>query len=174
LDNILRVENFGVLTALKNCQENEIAYCKLEDKYFIYHDNRWLIYDSKSIKVDNKGLSLNLLDLNVQAISQLPDMNTGQKKELYYAISDWQKKNRQNFYLLYGKTISYFTLFKKDQKEDDSNLASTILSCLEDFKAVKTYEVNDDSIDIWIKDNNDEIVFLKLFGYDRGLVTYNE
>jgi len=93
---------------------------------------------------------------------------------LYYAISDWQKKNRQNFYLLYGKTISYFTLFQKDQKEDDSNLASTILSCLEDFKAIKTYEVNDDSIDIWIKDNNDEIVFLKLFGYDRGLVTYNE
>ena len=176
MKDILRVDNFATLQALKNHRENEVAYCELENRYFIFHEDRWLIYDGKDIEVKGNGLSLNLLDLNAQVISQLPDMGTKEKKELYYEISEWQKKNRQDFYLLYGKTIGYFTLFKKNQEkqEEDSNLASSVIGCLEHFKAVKTYEINNDSIDLWVKDEDNATIFLKLFGYDRGLVTYNE
>jgi hypothetical protein len=70
--------------------------------------------------------------------------------------------------MLYGKEISYFTLFRIS---DSTYFGNEVIDCLNnvgDIKAIDFTEAQD-AIEIWIQDE-DGPTCLYLFPYDSGLV----
>ena len=50
-------------------QEGEIMQNAVDDKFYIWHDDSWML-----INVDNSGINMGLYDINKQIISQLPEL----------------------------------------------------------------------------------------------------
>lgn len=169
MDNLLTVQNYSVLSALQNHSDGEVAYCKDEDKYYVYHDG-WIQVEAS---ITNDGLKLNLYDLNKQIISQLADFTEERVNDLNAAINIWSGARDNKYYLLYGKEIGYFTLFQEDNNEkEDYGLGEGVIECLSSFEAIKEYDINEDAIEIWVK-TEDNVTVLYLFGYDTGVVNYH-
>jgi hypothetical protein len=79
--------------------------------------------------------------------------------------------------MLYGKEISYFTVFyANDNSEEglDNVFSINVTDCLKAFKSVKSidYTENKDAIEIWVSDDNDNVTCLYLFPYDNGVVYF--
>ncbi len=74
------------------------------------------------------------------------------------------------FYMLYGKEISYFTLFQRDisQVED---IGEGVLNCIKDLGYPQSIQLTEDksAIEIWIEDENKVSTVLYFFPYDSGV-----
>lgn len=136
-----------------------------EGKYLMWCDNRW-----NEIKMNSSGVEMGLYDMNKQIIAQLPDLeNWTEKSTLIDNFhTDWDNK----YYMLYGKEISYFSLFEVN---DASVFASIVLECLNNVGTVKAIDLTEgaDAIEMWVIYNN-EPTCLYLFPYDMGLVKVGE
>lgn len=173
MSEILTVKNFKTLQALPNHSEGEVAYCEEEEKYYIYKDE-WIEIEFK--KDPNKGIELNLYDLNKQIISQLPPFEDLQWAGAEKVFADWDESSNHKYYLLYGREIGYFTLFKKNNKNGEFNsLFEALKSCLNDIGDIYAFDITEDksAIEIWVK-YEDNMTVLYLFNYDTGVVTFNE
>ena len=109
---------------------------------------------------------MGLYDMNKHIISQLPVLTDLENKK--YTINSLHAKFNNEFYMLYGKEISYFTLFRIF---DSTYLGNEVIDCLNnvgDIKAIDFTEAQD-AIEIWIQDE-DGPTCLYLFPYDSGLV----
>ena len=169
MDNILKVQNFSILSALPNHEEGEVAYCEDDHQYYIYKNDGWIKVEAQ---MTGDGLKLNLYDLNKQIIEQLKDFDEEQIKDFKDAIEIWKTPKANKYYLLYGREIGYFTLFVEDNDEDDNLLSDSLVECLESFEAIKEYDMNEEAVEIWVK-TEDGVTVLYLFGYDAGVVTYH-
>jgi len=108
-------------------------------------------------------------ELNQSIISQMDDMDATQLNDLKDTIN---VKCNKIYYLLYGREISYFTLFQKKEVVADKDLGTMVLKCLEAFDSVKTFEVQENgAIEIWVK-YEDYVTVLYLFDYSDGVVYY--
>ena len=74
--------------------------------------------------------------------------------------------------MLYGKEISYFTLFKVN---DEEALATILLECINNIGPVKAIDLTEakDALEVWVLSNN-EPTCLYFFPYDMGLVEVGE
>lgn len=72
--------------------------------------------------------------------------------------------------MLYGKDLSYFTLFKLNSI-NTKDFPNKVLDCVKEISdSIKSIEfVNNNAVEIWIK-KEDNIYCLYLFGYDNGLI----
>lgn len=154
---------------MKNHEEGEIVYCESEQQYMVYQNNSWMPVKAE---MTNEGLQLNLYDLNKQIISQLPSLTNNQKEEYIKEINSFKNGD---YYMLYGKEISYFTLLKTGTKEEKlESFGKTIFSLLNDLtEKIYSCEKTEDNeaFEIWIE-YNDEPTVLYLFNYDNGVVKY--
>ena len=142
-------------------QEGEIIQNSIDKKFYIYKDNNWML-----INMESSGINMGLYDMNKQIISQLPVLTDLENKK--YTINSLHAKFNNEFYMLYGKEISYFTLFRIF---DSTYLGNEVIDCLNnvgDIKAIDFTEAQD-AIEIWIQDE-DGPTCLYLFPYDSGLV----
>ena len=149
----------------------EIAYATDTEETYIYGQDGWQVL--KDVKVSGEGLHMSLYELNRSIMEQLPnltDYNTA-----INTINDFKDKTHNSFYMLYGKDISYFTIFKlQDIQYECDSLGSAVFECLENIGTVKTVDVmQEGSVEIWV-DVNGEIHCLYLFPYDTGIVTVKE
>lgn len=72
--------------------------------------------------------------------------------------------------MLYGKELSYFTLFKL---KDSSRFGDEVIECLGYLDGnVKCVDMTEpeDAIEIWVQNGTEEPTCLYLFPYDTGLV----
>lgn len=71
--------------------------------------------------------------------------------------------------MLYGKEMSYFTLFKI---ANFKFFGDEVIECLNNIGDVKCIDMTEpgDAIEIWIQSDMQEITCLYLFPYDTGLV----
>ena len=76
-----------------------------EGKYLIWHNDSW-----NEVKMESGGINMGLYDMNKQIISQLPALNDFTKA--IANVRDLHGKYWNEYYMMYGKEISYFTLFK--------------------------------------------------------------
>ena len=116
-------------------------------------------------------MNLNLYDLNVQLVEQFKDITD--KETLKFKaeqITEFMHKYQNNYYLLYGKEISYFTLFKK--VEQTENAGDVVIECLENIGPIKCIDLteNKDAIEAWVNTPEGKVTCLYLFPYDGGLV----
>ena len=146
-----------------------------EGETFSLADGRMYVYTKDNgfseVKVNgNSSLNLNLYDLNKSAVAQLSTLTN---EEIHIKCDEFTKaiheENKDRYYMLYGKEISYFTLF---QIENSIYFPRTVLDCLNEVGEIKAIDLteNEDAIEIWVQPTNEEPTCLYLFPYDNGLV----
>lgn len=136
-----------------------------EGKFLIWHDNTW-----NEVKIDGGGINMGLYDMNKQIISQLPCMEDfGKALEDIRTLHEtyWNK-----YYMMYGKEISYFTLFEIIGYNDFGN---DVIDCCTNIGPIKAMDLTEagDAIEIWVE-IEDGPTCLYLFPYDSGIVRVGE
>ena len=168
---VLTISKASLLSALQNHEEGEMAYAVDEDKYYLYSNGVW-----QETTVENaptkEQMKMTLYDMNKQVIKQMPVFDEIRVKDAMDTTRTW-KNPLVNLYMLYGKEISYFTLFKKQVLAND-DFVIAVFKCLNDLGGkIYSYEVVDENtIEIWI-DYEGDATCLYLFNYDAGVVVYN-
>lgn len=146
--------------------EGQVAYCEEEKSYKIANNGAWVDFSPES-----SGVSTSLYELNRQIIGQLPPLDEAQINDRIESLNIWRKAD---FYMLYGKEISYFTVLKPDTENlDFENFGEAIFNLLTDItEAIYAMDIIDDNtVEIWIHYEGNPTV-LYLFNYDGGIVTY--
>lgn len=137
-----------------------------EGKYMIWHEDGW-----NEIKMESSGINMGLYDMNKQIISQLHTLNDFTK-----AIADVRnlhEKYLNEYYMMYGKEISYFTLFKVCGMNE---FGQDVIDCCTNIGAIKAMDLTEagDAVEIWVQPQDDEPTCLYLFPYDSGIVQVGE
>lgn len=164
------------LDTLENIQDGQMAYDENTKEYFMYKNGEWMPVEAQ---VTGDGLQINLLELNRNIISQLPDFEEEQWEGSKKVFNDWLSKQSSTHYMLYGREINYFTIFKKGilGESDFATFWDGLKECLNALGPVRSIGVNEledgsaAAIEIWLK-YNDVVTCLYLFNYDEGIVTY--
>lgn len=137
--------------------------------YLIWKDNEW-----KKIEINNSGFELGLYDINKQIISQLPKLSENELcQEKNLTINSLHAKCNNIYYMLYGKEISYFTLFRVI---DSDYFGYEVIECLKNIGTIKVIDFTEtkDAIEIWVENENNSPTCLYLFPYDNGIVEVGE
>ena len=137
-----------------------------EGKYMIWHDGNW-----NEIKMEDSGINIGLYDMNKQIIAQLPVLNDFTKA--IADVRDLHGKYWNEYYMMYGKEISYFTLFKVCGMNE---FGQDVIDCCANIGAIKAMDMTEaaDAIEIWVQPDNGEPTCLYLFPYDNGVVQVGE
>ena len=138
-----------------------------EGEYLIWKDGNW-----NKINVEGSNISMGLYDMNKQIIAQLPTLTTNDLLEKLPLVEELHNKYNNEYYMLYGKEISYFTLFKLKQVESFPHEA---IDCLQNIGPIKAIDLTEDkdAIEAWVM-ADDEATCLYLFPYDMGVVVVGE
>lgn len=138
-----------------------------EGNYLVWKDGNW-----NKINVEGSNISMGLYDMNKQIIAQLPTLTTDDLLEKLPLVEELHNKYNNEYYMLYGKEISYFTLFKLKQVESFPHEA---IDCLQNIGSIKAIDLTEDkdAIEAWVM-ADDEATCLYLFPYDIGVVIVGE
>ena len=169
-NNILSVPTKATLEALVQHEEGELALCEEDKTYYRYSsENGW---QPLPTKMTSEGLQIDLYTLNKQIIAQLPPFDTKRIADAKDTLEHWHIDNVP--YLLYGKEISYFTLFYPTDKEEEDTFVECVFDCLSSISdTVYSFDiVSDEAIEIWM-DFCGEATVLYLFDYSGGMVYYH-
>ena len=141
--------------------DGEVVVDSTSKKIMVFHDGAWV-----PMQTDGTGLNLGLYDINKQIIAQLPPMEDFEKA--VESVITLYEKYKNEYFMLYGKEISYFTLFKII---DDFWFSSDVIDCCNNVGVIKAFDLTEagDAIEIWVE-NEDGPTCLYLFPYDNGLV----
>lgn len=170
----LVVKNLSHLYALQNHEDGELAYVESDKKVYVWHpEDGWQLID-----IENKGLELNLYDLNKNLMNQ---MEPWPKERLWQEGNDiifkfFTTEPYDKHYMLLCAEYHYYTIFDGDADADATDdFTSTVLGIVEELGPVYSIDKTEDgdALEFWIKPLNqpEPLVFL-LFPYDRGVVRY--
>lgn len=164
---MINVETFDILNSLPSTpEEGEYAVVNQEKKVYKYINGEWIAATMDS------GLKVNLYELNKTAVRSLPALTEeliNKKKE---QVKQFINKNKK-FFMLMCKDIGYYTLFKKTGNSSSSNrpyLYNEVFECAMDIGSIHSVVINEDSIEFWIKNEDDVYMFL-FFPYDNGVIS---
>lgn len=167
---ILTISKASLLPNLRNHEEGEIAYAADTDKYYKYENDAWVETEIENPPT-REQLNMTLYDMNKQLAKQMPLYDEAHLKDMAESLRSW-KRDDVNLYMLYGKEISYFTLFQKHMLAKD-NFIQALFECLNSFEGIYSFEIVDDNTaEIWVK-YEDDATCMYLFNYDAGVVIYN-
>lgn len=145
--------------------EGEVIQDSITGEICVYHNGHWV-----TMSADSAGLNLGLYDLNKQIIAQLPEL--ADLNKAIQAIEALHEIYRNKYYMLYGKEISYFTLFKLIEPQ---YFAQEVLDCLRNVGKIKAIDPDESgtAVEIWVE-TDEGPTCLYLFPYDSGLVQVGE
>lgn len=138
-----------------------------EGKYLMWHDNNW-----QTFQMNGSDIKLDLYDMNKQIISQMPPLSDRGFEKAMKDITFLHVMYQNEYYMLYGKEISYFSVFRVIEPEQ---LAEAIFECCVNVGTIKAMDLTEeqDAIEIWVE-NADGPTCLYFFPYDNGLVQVGE
>lgn len=147
-------------------EENEIIQ-NPEGEYLIWKDGAW-----NKINIEGSDISMDLYDMNKQIIVQLPTLTDDELNEKKYSIDALNGKYNNEYYMLYGKEISYFTLFKIVEPQ---YFSYEVIECLKNVGDIKAIDLTEDkdAVEAWVMADG-EATCLYLFPYDLGIVQVGE
>lgn len=142
-------------------KEGEVVQDSVSGDYAMWHDGAWQI-----IKMEGGGIELGIYDINKQIIAQLPDLIDWDKVET--TLNNFETDWNNEYYMLYGKEISYFTLFKI---KEATAFGREVIEVVKNIGPVKAMDLTEtaDAIEVWVI-YKDEPTCLYLFPYDMGIV----
>lgn len=125
--------------------------------------------------------SISLYELNRSMIKQQGPLEAETIPTKMTMLKNFSKSTNNKYYLLYGKEISYFTLFIKDQNWELQSLDLGVIECLANVGTIYSIEQTEskDAIEIWVETNPIEenegiLTCMYLFPYDSGIVKIGE
>lgn len=168
---------FKTIEQMEACTTDEhvCAYCEENGKFYTFHEGKWVVIE-ENIK-ELMPSPMQLYELNKQFVSQLPPLTEQDLKDRKEMVDNWVDESI-DFYLLYGREISYFTLFQRCKDEAITESISDILfECLDGIGTVISMDVltelDEPTIEIWVKiaveDQEDFVTVLYLFDYTKGV-----
>lgn len=175
----MEVQVFDNETTLKRVVRNNVKTFSNGDKIKISSNNSFYEYqDGKFIKIKDNNIigAISLYELNKQIISEFTPYDSKKIKEKKKELTKYIESNDKNkYFMLLGKEISYYTLFSKRNKGKD--FATALIDCLINIGDIldisEQYESNGKNIEIWVKlKDKDEVTCLFLFPYDEGVVNF--
>jgi hypothetical protein len=88
-------------------------------------------------------------------------------------INTLYKTYHNKYFMLYGKEISYFTVFKIIEPQ---YLGDDVLDCCLNVGLIKAMDLTEtgDAVEIWVQPHDGEPTCLYLFPYDNGIVQVGE
>ena len=102
------VPTISVLNALQNHIEGECVYCEEDGKIYSWQENDgW-----GPIDVQNKGISMNLYELNKTIVNQLPPLTSSEIAVRMDVIHKLHNESMNNHYMLLCKEYNYYTIFE--------------------------------------------------------------
>ena len=155
----------------------EVVYVIDEKTFYLYNDGNFT-----KIPTDT-DLKLSLYDMNAQVISQLPTLSEEKLNNKNKDFKNFIKETNNNFYMLYGKEISYFTVFHNLDPyigyigyQIYTDFYEVLLECLRNIGEVKSFDLTEakDAFEIWVKIDEDKTTCLYFFPYDTGIVYVQE
>ena len=159
------------LYALQNHTEGECIYCEEDGKIYSWQENDgW-----GQIEFENKGISMNLYDLNKSIMNQLEPMSNtdiAKKIELFEGL---RLKHMNIHYMLLCKDYNYYTIFEADSMTTIPNFGAAVCEIVSNLGKVISIEFTEaeDAIEFWIVPEGEEEAFVfYLFPYDTGVVYY--
>lgn len=170
---MVTVRHYKDLKALRNHEEGETAYVESDKCGYIYHDGKW-----HKVDASESGITMNLYELNKSLYSQMDALDDD---SLECLKKDIDKGFKKKFYLLYGKEISYFSLFVREQfiiqdpENPQPSLGEAVIECLKSFEKVYSYEFkdNEQTVEIWVHNEETGLAtVLYLFDYTDGVIYY--
>ena len=117
--------------------------------------------------------NIELYELNRSIIEQQGVLNADTLAEKFKLINIFAADTKNDFYMLYGREMNYFTVFAKHEKWELETLALAVTECLANIGTVYSIELTaeKDAIEIWVKDiHQDLLTCMYLFPYDSGIV----
>lgn len=159
------------LYALQNHTEGECVYCEEDSKIYSWQeDSGW-----GPIEFENKGISMNLYDLNKTIVNQLPPLGRQDIATRMDIIYDLRNKTMNNHYMLLCKEYNYYTIFESDTMLNMPTFGAAVAEIIDGIGEVFSIDATEDggAIEIWIKpEGEDEALVFYLFAYDAGVVYY--
>ena len=160
------VKSLALLKSLplrhKEDGEYEMALVEEEQKIYKYTDGEWVEYKSP------EGLTISLLELNSIAVTQLASLTDEEIVKAKFAINKFVSLG---YYMLLSNELKYYTVFdfNKNYTKDNPRLIDEVIACLQELGNIKSYEINDDSIEFWIT-KDDKSYPLYFFDYSGGVI----
>lgn len=117
--------------------------------------------------------NIELYELNRSIIEQQGALDADALTEKFELINTFATNTKNDFYMLYGREINYFTVFTKHEKWELETLALAVTECLANIGSVYSIELTaeKDAVEIWVKDiHQDLLTCMYLFPYDGGIV----
>ena len=138
--------------------------------YSYYDGANWIESETPIGAIKDINMGMSIYELNKQLVEQEGPLTN--PKEKICLIDSYREETGATFYLLYGKEISYFTLFTCIYQEYEfETLGEAVFECLSNVGEVYSVErtADENAIEIWIK-ADDNMTCLYLFPYDSGIV----
>jgi hypothetical protein len=145
------------------------VYCEEDGKIYTWTNDNWEL-----VEFENKGISMNLYELNKSIINQLEPMTNSDIANKMDLFEFLQIKNGK-YYMLLCKEYSYYTIFEFDPMISMPNFSSAVCEIISNLGKVMSIELTqtEDAIEIWIIPKGEEEAFVfYLFPYDSGVVYY--
>lgn len=119
----------------------------------------------------NTGLNLYELNKSIMKDEQaLPEVVIAKKR---LDIIDFCKDKMNNYYMLLCNEAKDYTLFKTDDKKEDTYriCADEMLLCLKERGSILAIDRTKDTValEVWLR-INEEIFVYYFFGYDAGVI----
>lgn len=166
MPSLFNVPNKTVLFAMGNHTPGEVAYCEEEKEYYLYKNDKWELTE---FKPSNQELKMSAYDINKQLYTQAETMTDFQEIKEYL---DNDCTNKSDYWLMYGREINYFTLFKYKHDYNET-FSEVVFDCLNYITTdIKGFEILEDgNMEIWVMTDEGATV-LYLFDYTQGVVNY--
>lgn len=177
--NYLQVRKKSMMLALQNHQPGEICYCMEDEQFYEFNGSEWILTTNPNEAPSENKVGISQYQLNQQYIANKEPLTEQEKEEKVKLINDWLAAQSETTYMMYGKEISYFTVFAHSKKylapQDFKTLGEGVLECLDGLSGNQILIIdksdNNNAIEIWVKYQGRQTL-LYLFPYDGGMVTY--
>ena len=128
------IPSFENMEALKHDMEvNPHCYTEgytvfLEDikETIIYQNGEWVAQEIGETTSTSGEISMSLYEMNRQLINQLSDYNEEAWSGAEKILKEYLEKHNHSYYMLYGRELSYFTVFHKENSAEFANLFNAL------------------------------------------------
>lgn len=156
---------------LPNIKQGEIFWVELDKKPYIISE----IKNDKATIIpldENATIStgITVFEMNKTIVSKEPlfDLKNEEKvQELEKQFNDWISAKTNRFFLLFGRDIHYFSLFKQEK----GLRLPLFLDVLESVGKLISLEFNNDAIEIWIRTDTSPAELLYLIPFDEAIIS---
>lgn len=129
----------------------------------------WTGTEWNEIKAEGGSeITMTAYDMNKQLIHSLPELTPEEISSKREMITNFCNATDNLFYMLLCRDTNYYTLMYRERTPGLDAIADVVTECAETQGAIKSIELMDGAIEIWVSNLVDTYV-MYFFPYDGGV-----